>query len=246
MKMKKHLKIFIAFVIIVSVTVASFFVYVSDYYEADLGEAPVFAPTDNITVKTLDDKTIVYMPEDAETGLVFYPGGKVEYTAYIPLMEACASKGIACVLLEMPFNLAVLDVNGADGIREMYPEITEWYIGGHSLGGSMAASYLAENEDAYEGLILLGSYSTEDFSDNELEVLSIYGSEDQVLNREKYEENKSNLPEDFTELEIEGGCHAYFGMYGSQKGDGVPALSNEEQIMLTSDAILSMISQSES
>ena len=241
MKMKKHLKIFIAFVIIVSVTVASFFVYVSDYYEADLGEAPVFAPTDNITVKTLDDKTIVYMPEDAETGLVFYPGGKVEYTAYIPLMEACASKGIACVLLEMPFNLAVLDVNGADGIREMYPEITEWYIGGHSLGGSMAASYLSDNTEDFRGLVLLGAYSTADISNADVKVLSVYGSEDKVLNKEKYNEYKPNLPDNFTEVVIDGGCHAYFGMYGEQEGDGVATISNQEQIAKTADAISEFI-----
>lgn len=110
----------------------------------------------------------------------------------------------------------------------------------------MAASYLSENADVFAGLVLLGAYSTADLSETNLSVLSIYGSEDLVMNREKYELNKENLPDDFTEIIIEGGCHAYFGMYGSQKGDGVPALSNEEQIMLTSDAILSMISQSES
>ncbi len=241
MKMKKYLKIFIAFVIIVSVTVASFFVYVSDYYEADLGEAPVFAPTDNISVKTLDDKTIVYIPEGTETGLIFYPGGKVEHTAYIPLMEACASRGIACVLLEMPFNLAVLDVNGADGIREMYPEITEWYIGGHSLGGSMAATYLSDKTDDFRGLILLGAYSTTDFSEGGVEVLSVYGSEDKVLNKEKYNEYKPNLPENFTEIIIEGGCHAYFGMYGEQEGDGVATISNQEQIEKTADSISGFI-----
>lgn len=241
MKMKKYLKIFIAFVIVVSVTVASFFVYVSDCYEADLGESPVFATTDNISVNTLDDKTIVYMPEGAETGLIFYPGGKVEYTAYIPLMEACASRGIACVLLEMPFNLAVFDVRGADGIREMYPQITEWYIGGHSLGGSMAATYLSDNSDDFCGLILLGAYSTTDISDVGVEVLSVYGSEDKVLNKEKYNEYKPNLPENFTEVVIEGGCHAYFGMYGEQEGDGVASISNQEQIEKTTEIISEFI-----
>ena len=240
-KMKKYLKIFIAFVIIVSVSVASFFVYVSDYYEADLGEAPVFAPTDNISVNIIDDKTIVYMPEGAEIGLIFYPGGKVENTAYIPLMKACASRGIACVLLEMPFNLAVLDVNGADGIQEMYPEITEWYIGGHSLGGSMAATYASQNSDDFNGLVLLGAYSTTDISDGGMKVLSVYGSEDKVLNKEKYIEYKPNLPENFTEVVIEGGCHAYFGMYGEQEGDGVASISNQEQIEKTADAICEFI-----
>ena len=59
-------------------------------------------------------------------------------------MKACADKGVLCVLIEMPFNLAVLDMNAAEGIRVKYPEIENWYIGGHSLGGSMAASYLSK------------------------------------------------------------------------------------------------------
>lgn len=165
----------------------------------------------------------------------------MEHTAYIPLMQACSEQGILCVLVEMPFRLAVLDVNAADGIQEQYPQIESWYIGGHSLGGSMAASYLSEHADSFEGLVLLGAYSTADLSAGDLEVLSVYGSEDGVMNREKYVQNKTNLPADFMENVVEGGCHAYFGMYGAQDGDGIPTITNEEQICLTADAIASMM-----
>jgi len=156
-------------------------------------------------------------------------------------MQACAEKGVLCIIAEMPFNLAVLDINAADGIQKEYPQIENWYIGGHSLGGSMAASYLEKHTDEYEGLILLGSYSTADLSDTDLNVLSIYGSEDQVMNCEKYNENKSNLPTNFTEIVIDGGCHAYFGMYGAQDGDGTPSISNSEQILQTAEHIAQMI-----
>jgi len=145
--------------------------------------------------------------------------------------------------VEMPFNLAVLDVNAADGIQEEYPEIEEWYIGGHSLGGSMAASYLATHVEDYEGLILLGSYSTADLSGSNLAVLSVFGSEDRVMNREKYEESKSNLPNNFTEYIIDGGCHAYFGMYGAQDGDGKPTVTNEEQICLAVENIVKIMGE---
>ena len=184
---------------------------------------------------------MVFKTENASKGFIFYPGGKVEHTAYQPLMAACAQQGILCVLMEMPFNLAVLDINAADGIQEHYPEIEEWYIGGHSLGGSMAAAYLADHMDDYNGLILLGSYSTADLSESGLDVLSVYGSEDKVMNRDKYEENKSNLPSNFTEVVIGGGCHAYFGMYGAQEGDGEPVISNEEQILLTTEYIFNWL-----
>ena len=125
----------------------------------------------------------------------------------------------------------------------LYPEVKDWYIGGHSLGGSMAAAYLEENAPDYKGLLLLGSYSTADLSESDLEVLSVYGSEDKVLNAEKYVEYKPNLPTDFSEIVIDGGCHAYFGMYGEQEGDGTPTITNVKQIEETVDTVVKFIVQ---
>lgn len=241
-KRKRKTFIWIAAVVVLIVVIAiACAMYLNDYYRADASAVAAFAPVNDVNVRTLEDGTIVCIPDEAEAGLIFYPGGKVEYTAYVPLMEALASEGIQCVLVEMPFNLAVLDVNAADGIQGLYPEIEDWYIGGHSLGGSMAASYLADHADNFEGLILLGSYSTANLSEMDLDVISVYGSEDNVLNREKYDEYKPNLPDDLTEIVIDGGCHAYFGMYGAQDGDGIPTISNEEQILITVGAVTELI-----
>ena len=240
---KRKRKIFIVTTSIILVMVIAFTVcafYLGDYYRADEDAIGAFLPQ-GASWKEQPDGTIVFKPDGATEGFIFYPGGKVEHTAYIPLMQACSEHGIVCVLVKMPFNLAVFDVNAADGIQEENPEIENWYIGGPSLGGSMAASYLAEHSDDYVGLILLGSYSVSDLSGTELDVLSVYGSEDKVLDREKYVENKSNLPNGFTEIVIDGGCHAYFGMYGAQDGDGVPTITNEDQIMLTADAIADLV-----
>ena len=135
----------------------------------------------------------------------------------------------------------MLDVNAADGITEQFPEIESWYIGGHSLGGSMAASYLAKHGDEFDGLVLLGSYSTADLTSSK--VLSIYGENDGVMNREKYEKYKSNLPADFTEKVIKGGNHAYFGIYGEQEGDGKADISAMEQIIITTDTISDFINK---
>ena len=231
----------IAVVMVLAIIIGACAIYLGDYYRADMDAIEAFSLTNEMEYKKLDDDTIIFEPDGATKGFIFYPGGKVEYTAYIPLMQACAEQGIMCVLLEMPFNLAVFDVNAADGIQEQYPEIEEWYIGGHSLGGSMAASYLADNAEEYDGLILFGSYAATDLSDTDLDVLSIYGSEDKVMNREKYDENKSNLPDDFTEIIIDGGCHAYFGMYGAQDGDGTPVITNEEQIALTVEHVVEIM-----
>ena len=216
-------------------------IYVSDYYKADDEKIEAFMPKKTTEVYNKD--YIAFGDSNSENGFVFYPGGKVESDAYIPLMRILAESGVFCILFDMPFNLAVLNIDAADGVCEAYPDIKNWYIGGHSLGGSMAASYMSDNIEEFSGLVLLASYSTADISDSGVRVLSVYGSEDGVMNSEKYEENKENLPSDFTESLIEGGCHAYFGMYGEQDGDGRASISAEEQIMFTADKILAFLNE---
>ena len=206
------------------------YVYASDYYHADETAVQACASQETVTVTCWSHGQYVFSPENPVAGLIFYPGGKVEYSAYAPLLQELAQKDILCVVKEMPLNLAVLDVDAAEDIMMQNPEITEWYIGGHSLGGSMAASYAADNAEDFEGLLLLAAYSTKDLSETDMDVFSVYGSEDQVLNMEKYEKYRSNLPEDTYELVIEGGDHAGFGSYGTQAGDGKAYITGEQQV----------------
>lgn len=236
---KKRKRIVFGLILVLLAVFIGFGIYVNDYYHADEDALQALESDVQITVCESEDGMISFEPQgmEAETGLIFYPGGKVQYEAYASLMRACAQQGILCVLVKMPFNLAVLDVNAADGIQQQYPDIERWYIGGHSLGGSMAASYLGKHSDEYEGLILLASYSTEDLSESGLHVISVYGTQDGVLNMEKYGQYKENLPDDLAETVIEGGCHAYFGSYGAQDGDGIPAITREEQIEMTAEVI---------
>ena len=199
---RKIIVITVAVIAVIAIIFTVFAIYVGDYYHADTDAIDAFASTKDVEYKQLDSG-MAFGNENSKVGLIFYPGGKVEYTAYIPLMSACAEDGIFCVLAEMPFNLAVFDVDAAEEIQKSYPEIDSWYIGGHSLGGSMAASHLSKNAESFDGLILLASYSTANLSDSGIRALSVFGSCDGVLNKEKYEENKVNLPTDFTEKVID-------------------------------------------
>lgn len=237
MKIRKGLWIVAAVLLVIAVAIAA---YAGDYYRAEEAALTAMAGSDTVTVTTRDGLT-VFAPESPEAGFIFYPGGKVEHTAYAPLLLALAREDILCVLVQMPLNLAVLDMGAAEGIPERFPEVSRWYIGGHSLGGSMAASWAAVNAGELEGLILLAAYSTADLTDTDLEVLSVYGSEDRVLNREKYARYLPNLPENTVELVIPGGNHAQFGSYGPQEGDGEAAVSGEEQRLVTVRSILELI-----
>lgn len=230
-KQKKLTLVLIALLVLVLTCWA--IAYVNDYYHADAMAIAILDDHDNehsaMHIEMLDEDALAFIPDNPKAAFIFYPGGKVEYTAYAPLMKRFAEHGVLCILPEMPGNLAVLDMQAAKRYRNRYPDVDKWYIGGHSLGGSMAANCVREHVDEYEGLILLAAYSTVDLSGTDLQVISVYGSEDGVLDMEKYREYKSNLPIDAQELVIDGGCHAFFGSYGTQEGDGVPKISNEEQ-----------------
>lgn len=237
MKKRTTLILSVCLVILLFVGIGGY-AYVSDYYHADETAlaAMAYQAADQIQIEQDGDVTW-FVPEEPSAGLIFYPGGKVEHTAYTPLLRACAERGILCALVRMPCNLAVFNVNGADGVREQFPDVEHWYMAGHSLGGAMTANYAAAHSQDYDGLILLAAYSTKDLTQTSLRVLSIYGSEDGVLNRESYEKGWANLPADTTEVILEGGCHAQFGGYGPQDGDGIPTISGEEQIRQTAEAI---------
>ena len=224
---------------VIVLTGCAFWVYTTVYYHADTDAINAYlAEHSDVTIHTTDDGTMIFEGKNVEKGnIIFYPGGKVEYTAYQSLMVACAEQGYRCYLVEMPFNLAVLDVNAADGIITDGEDVAKWYLAGHSLGGTIAANYAAKHGDKIEGLRLLGAYSTQSLTDSGIAVLSIYGSNDGVMNHDKYESCRSNYPSEFREYVIAGGCHAYFGLYGYQKGDGTPTITPIEQIERTAEII---------
>ncbi|SDN64361.1 alpha/beta hydrolase [Acetanaerobacterium elongatum] len=235
-KTKIGLKLAIGFTVLLLAVTGAFSIYISDYYHADATAVKAASMATDVDISNLNG-ALLFDPGNADTAMIFYPGGKVEYTAYKPLMIKIAQKGILCILPQMPFNLAVFDESAADKYISAYPNVQHWYVGGHSLGGSMAASYASKSNGRVEGLVLLAAYSPVDISSGGLRVLSLYGSKDGVLNRKSYLKNKVNLPANLTETVLQGGNHAGFGCYGPQQGDGKADITSEQQQTDTAQAI---------
>ncbi len=172
-------------------------------------------------------------------GLVFYPGGLIDPAAYAPPMDRVAQDGVFVVIVPMPLDLAVFGSSRAARVMAAYPGIERWMVGGHSLGGAMAAEFASDGTAPVDGLVLLASYSAEstDLSDSGLAVLSIYGTRDGAPPG-VFEASLSRLPVDTVVSVIEGGNHAQFGDYGPQSGDGEAAVSRAEQQRQTADAIV--------
>ena len=185
-------------------------------------------------MKSLDGVICIESPDSAD-GLVFYPGGKVQAEAYLPLLRRIARDGVDCYLVKMPLNLAVFGVNRVEGVMEDYPH-ARWVLAGHSLGGAMAALWAAEHPGVLHGLALLAAYPIKPLPEN-LKVLLLYGSADGVLNRANLEKTMTLLPADAVVAQLPGGNHARFGSYGAQRGDGTATITPEAQWDMTAKYI---------
>ncbi|MFQ3565372.1 MAG: alpha/beta hydrolase [Aggregatilineales bacterium] len=205
-------------------------------------------PPDGVSIT--DNGWWVFRPNglQREIGFIFYPGGLVEPRSYAPFAAAIAAEGFPVFLVPMPLNLAVFDFERAGQVIAAHPEIELWAIGGHSLGGAMAARYAFNHPEVIRGLALWAAYPEEgaDLSmRNDLQVVSIFASEDGLATLDKIEESRALLPPMTEFVLIDGGNHAGFGWYGEQDGDGVAAISREEQQAITVEATIAMLERLE-
>lgn len=229
--MKKTLKVLlVGFVALLVIITMGFIGWASFPLGPGSAANDSMIPDSRVTVET-SPGWITFLPSsiNASTGFIFYPGGRVDYRSYAPLLKPLAERGFLVVLVRMPLSLAVFSPQKADEVINAYPEITTWAVGGHSLGGAMAANYSYTNPKAAKGLVLWASFpaSSNSLADQPIKAVSIFGSRDGEV--EKIEASYNLLPADTNWVRIEGGNHAQFGDYGLQPGDGEAAISPQEQ-----------------
>jgi hypothetical protein len=178
-----------------------------------------------------------------DTGFVFYPGGRVDPRGYAPLLKAIASEGYLVVVPEMPLNIAAFRPSIADKIIAAHPETSQWVIGGHSVGGAMAAQYAAGHSESIKGLAIWASYPPDwaDLSDLAIPVTSIYGGREIGVTDSTVGERKHLLPADTVYVRIEGGDHHQFGSYEIDPKDHRATISRESQQRQIIQATLSVL-----
>jgi dienelactone hydrolase len=235
---KKFKKTAIVLIIFLIIVLIAFLIYTMNYEKADELALDAMASS-NIITET--DEYIEYEAPGSTTGLIFYPGGKVEEAAYSRLFIQLAEEGITTWVVKMPFHLAVFNVTGAQSVIDNYPEIENWYFSGHSLGGVMVTEYCLENREVTSGIIYLASYSSSDISNTDINVLSLKGSLDGLVTEDDFEASKDLLPEDAVFYIIEGGNHSQFGDYGLQENDVEATITPEEQQGFTVEKIMEFI-----
>ncbi|HUT80681.1 MAG TPA: alpha/beta hydrolase [Candidatus Bathyarchaeia archaeon] len=243
MKRSRKIALITIPVVLVIGLLAGSLIFLSQSYKP-MNEAILAMESDSeVTVESSKD-WITFIPTNftSEIGFIFYPGGNVEPESYAIIARGIAEGGFFVGIIKMPFDLAVFAPNKASELIAYYGNISTWIIGGHSLGGSMAAQFVYNNPDTIAGLVLLAAYpaNANNISSYTLPVLSMYGSLDGVLST-PINETKSLLPANTVYIEIIGGNHAYFGSYGEQKGDNQANISRSEQQQITINEILALI-----
>lgn len=229
---KRFQRILIGLLLLIILLLGAFYIYASDYYRAD---EVAIAVMQSEAITLVEDNFIVLSPNFlGDTAIIFYPGAKVEYISYLPLMEKIKqSSNVTCILVKMPFNMAIFDSNAANKIISRFPDIENWYIAGHSMGGAMASDYASKNQDKIRGLLLFGAYIYGNYPDEN--ALTVYGSFNTSV------EEKINYTENI--VVIEGGNHAQFGNYGKQKGDPDATISSEKQQNIAVAAVHQFLEQ---
>lgn len=195
------------------------------------------------TVQVTQDGNITFVPSNDPTkGLILYTGARVEPAAYANIARGVAEGGMMVVIVKHPLNFPILGVSAAEDILQEYPNLS-WYIGGHSLGGAMAAEF-AQSNQRIGGLVLMAAFpgDSANLALRSLPTLVVYGTEDLLATPEEILEKASRLLPSTVEIhEIEGGNHAQFGNYGAQAGDGTPTILAADQQESTVNAILRMM-----
>ncbi len=233
---KKHLFWIIPIGILI-IAVVGFFIYTAFYYHADSIAYESLKSNSDVEVTKIDSYYFFDSTSESDA-VIIYPGAKVETEAYAPLCMSIAEKGVDVFLVDMPFHFAFFGMNRASDIINKY-SYEHYYVGGHSLGGAIAAKYGLNNSDKIDGVIMLAAYSV-DKLDTKLNNILIYGSNDKVLNKKRYDETLGNSS-NYIEHIITGGNHAGFAYYGNQKGDGNLEITRKEQIEETSNTIVDRI-----
>lgn len=253
MRIIRNVLIFVLLVIVIGLIIGAVAYFLLNSRNAARPEAIAAMMSDSVVEVTEPDGEdwIVFSPvaETPTTGFIIYPGGFVDPVAYAPVARDIAKEGYLVIIDPMPLNLAVLGIEGADDIIGAFPELSNWTIGGHSLGGAMAAEYTFRNPGAIDGLALWAAYpsANTDLSAFAIEAVSIYGDADGVASINDILDGADRLPPDTVFVLIPGGNHTQFGHYGEglQRGDNPAGISREEQQQIVVDSTLGMISAAE-
>ena len=232
--MNRKIKLVLLVVLVLILAYVAF--YFTDYRHAEKKATDYINGTENVSV-IKQDYGLFLNGSGNDTLFIFYPGAKIDYVSYLPLLVNLTNRSVDSALVQMPLNFAFFGENTADSIIDS-TNYSHYVLAGHSLGGLSAAGY-HNHSGKGDAVVLLAAYPN---SAVDIPVLSIYGSEDEILNMEAYNKSKP-LMSNLTEYVIDGGNHEQFAYYGSQSGDGVANITPENQQNQTASKILEFINK---
>lgn len=230
--------------VILGVVLIAFGIFVATPYQPDdTAKAVLSADDSNVQIDRSVDDQIAFVPKNPVAGYIFLQGARLNYESYAPLMKQLAEKGILCVDCHFFLNMYPNSDLKTDEIMARFPQVKNWYIGGHSMGAKIALSYANKNPERHKGVIVMGCNPDEDMTQSSLSLLTFYAENDGLVPPSEYDDFKDKVPVKNMHVEIKGGCHANYGNYGEQWMDGTPTISHEEQQKQVVDAVVAFLAK---
>ena len=240
--MKILKRVLVVLSVVVALATAGFVYWCLDAYPPLAPATAALASSPSVKVSE-EDGVVSFEPAENPRafGFVFIPGARVDYRAYAPALRRIAEKGIFVAIVKVRLNMALFDPSAPERAIAKFPQIKNWAIGGHSLGGVGAANFAAQNPSRFKGIVFWASYPVDDaLKISGLKALSIYGTND-MAGTEPFDESRALLPADARFVAIEGGNHAQFGAYGPQSGDREATIPAEAQWTRAADETAAFI-----
>jgi hypothetical protein len=241
--MRLRYKVLVGIILVLVVAFAGFVIW-AETPPSPMPEAYDALKSDSSVMVSIGN-WLVFTPvsSNVSTGFIIYPGGRVDFRSYAPAAHEIAAEGYLVIIPQMPLNLAVFGVGTANDVIKSFPNVSAWVIGGHSLGGTIAAQFTFENPSKVKGLVLWAAYpaSGTDLSKSNLLVTTIHGSNDGLVSTAQIDYSLKLLPSSTVRVEIAGGNHAQFGWYGDQAGDNAATITREAQQNLTVNATVQLL-----
>ncbi|MSO96814.1 MAG: hypothetical protein EXR11_01145 [Rhodospirillaceae bacterium] len=218
---------------------------------ADASPIAAIAATSDDNVKVDEGRYLTFRPLHVKErlGLIFYPGAYCDPRGYAPTLKPLAAAGYRVIVVPMPFELAILGIERAAEVQAANPDLKNWVIMGHSLGGASASVFANKHGETLDGVVIWDSYppTFASLADFQKPVWHIHRATPDGAPPESFVKQRGLFPRDSHWVPVPGGIHMNFGSFtgGGYQEDWAPSISRADQHKIVIAATLQALADIE-
>jgi hypothetical protein len=242
--MRKFLKILLAVIVLIPLLALGWLFYSTPENLAVATPAAIAMLESDASVRVQSGDWLVMQPAAGapKAGLILYIGANCDIRGYAPVLRDVAAAGYLVVIPSMPFDFAIFSPDKADDVLAAYPDIEQWVLAGHSMGGAMAGRYADLYPEKLAGLIFWDAYppGSNSLADSALPVWHIHRAKPDGAPSQKFVDMRELFPADSVWVPVPGGQHMYFGSFdgGIYEEEWPPGIARDEQHSIITRSVL--------